>query len=332
MILERVRSVSDNSHQSSLSKRGRGKVWVDIHDLIELRHQAELVQRFAPRLLSSRSGSYQSHHRGRGMEFDEVRPYSAGDDVRSIDWRVTARSGKVHTKLYREERERAVILAVDLQQSMHFATKGVFKSVLAAQLAALLAWRALKQGDRLGGMVFSDDEHLEVRPQSGRAAVLSFLFQIANHGSWRGRDGAQHSTNKMEAKSEGMNSLLTRLRRVVRPGSQVTVISDFADLHEDDFHHLRELARHCDLRFISIYDRLEAKLPDPGNYMMTDGTRWLNFNTESRRVRDDYHERFVKRRNLLIEICQRYSIGLIEATSADEPLELLQQPWSVRKT
>ncbi|MCW8982700.1 MAG: DUF58 domain-containing protein, partial [Gammaproteobacteria bacterium] len=174
-----MRKSVDHSRPVSFPERGRGKVWIDIHDLIDLRHQAELMQRFTPRLLSSRSGSYQSHRRGRGMEFDEVRPYSAGDDVRSIDWRVTARSGKVHTKLYREERERAVLLAVDLQQSMHFATRGVFKSVLAAQLAALMAWHALKQGDRLGGMVFSDDEHLEVRPQSGRAAVLSFLFQIA---------------------------------------------------------------------------------------------------------------------------------------------------------
>ena len=280
--------------------------------------------RFAPRLLSSRSGSYQSHLRGRGMEFDEVRPYSAGDDVRSIDWRVTARSGKVHTKLYREERERSVILAVDLQQSMHFATRGVFKSVLAAQLAALLAWHALNQGDRLGGMVFSDDEHLEVRPQSGRAAVLSFLFQIANHGSWRRNNYAQSSSDRVA----GMNALLTRLRRVARPGSQVTVISDFFDLEEGDFHHLRELARHCDLRFISIYDRLEAKLPDPGNYMMTDGQKWLNFNTGNRQVRDHYRDKFIERRTLLHDICQRYGIGLNEATSTDTPLELLQKPWN----
>lgn len=324
MIFKGVRNSSADSRPVSLPEQGRGKVWIDIHDLIELRHQAELMQRFAPRLLSSRSGSYQSHLRGRGMEFDEVRPYSAGDDVRSIDWRVTARSGKVHTKLYREERERAVILAVDLQQSMHFATRGVFKSVLAAKLAALLAWQALKQGDRLGGMVFSDDEHLEVRPQSGRAAVLSFLFQIANHGSWKKRGEVTHA-------STGMADLLTRLRRVARPGSQVTLISDFFDLKESDFHHLRELARHCDLRFISLYDRLEAKLPEPGNYMMTDGDKWLNFNTEGKQVREQYHERFVERRELLFDICQRYSISLTEATTADDPLELLQKPWTIRR-
>jgi len=324
VILNHVRKSSDNSRHVSLSEKGRGKVWIDIHDLIELRHQAELMQRFSPRLLSSRSGSYQSHLRGRGMEFDEVRPYSAGDDVRSIDWRVTARSGKVHTKLYREERERAVILAVDLQQSMHFATRGAFKSVLAAQLAALMAWQALKQGDRLGGMVFSDDEHLEVRPQSGRAAVLSFLFQIANHGSWKRQELVEH-------RASGMGDLLTRLRRVARPGSQVTLISDFFDLKESDFHHLRELARHCDLRFISIYDRLEAKLPEPGNYMMTDGIRWLNFNTENQKVRDLYQESFVERRSVMFDVCQRYGISLIEATTADDPLELLQKPWTIRK-
>ncbi len=324
MIFTGVRSSTAESRPVSPSRQGRGKVWIDIHDLIALRHQAELMQRFIPRLLSSRSGSYQSHLRGRGMEFDEVRPYSAGDDVRTIDWRVTARSGKVHTKLYREEREHAVILAVDLQQSMHFATRGIFKSVFAAQLAALLAWQALKQGDRLGGMVFSDNEHLEVRPQSGRAAVLSFLFQIANHGSWRLQQNVAHQFS-------GMADLLTRLRRVARPGSQVTLISDFFDLEKSDLHHLRELARHCDLRFISLYDRLEAKLPDPGNYMMTDGDRWLNFNTEGRAVRERYHARFVARRELILDICQRYSISLIEATTVDDPLELLQKPWAIRR-
>ena len=105
------------------------------------------------------SGDYQSAFKGRGMEYDESRLYQPGDDIRNIDWRVTARSGKVHTKLFREERERPVHLWVDFRAPMFFATRGKFKSVIAAELASLFAWRANRQGDGIGGIVFSENTH-----------------------------------------------------------------------------------------------------------------------------------------------------------------------------
>jgi uncharacterized protein (DUF58 family) len=115
--------------------------------------------------------------KGRGMEFDEVRLYQPGDDVRSIDWKVTARTDKPHTKLFREERERPVFISVDNRPTMQFATRGVFKSVQAAKLAALIAWAAQRHGDRIGGQIFSSQSCYELKPQHGKHGVLRFFQQ-----------------------------------------------------------------------------------------------------------------------------------------------------------
>jgi uncharacterized protein (DUF58 family) len=121
------------------------------------------------------SGNYLATFKGRGMEFDEVRPYQPGDDIRTMDWKVTARTGKPHTKLFREERERPVLLWVDYRKPMFFGTRGSFKSVVAAKTAALLAWSAIQHGDRLGGLIFSEKVHQEIRPHRGKAATLHFI-------------------------------------------------------------------------------------------------------------------------------------------------------------
>ena len=131
------------------------------------------------RALSVLAGPNKSNFRGRGIDFEEVRNYQPGDDIRSIDWRVTARTGTAHTKLFREERERPVLVAVDQRSSMFFGSSHCFKSVLAAQLASLLAWSALDAGDRVGGLVFNDASHREIRPRRSRKTVLALLSQIS---------------------------------------------------------------------------------------------------------------------------------------------------------
>ena len=119
------------------------------------------------------------------MEYDESRLYQPGDDIRNIDWRVTARTGKPHTKLFREERERPVHVWVDLRAPMFFATRGKYKAVRAAELASLFAWTACQQGDRIGGIVFSDNSHHELKPQRGKSAVLRLIkFMVEAPGAF----------------------------------------------------------------------------------------------------------------------------------------------------
>ncbi|MDD5114985.1 MAG: DUF58 domain-containing protein, partial [Methylobacter sp.] len=157
--------------QSSPALAVNERISVSLKTLINLAGPAASLNLQPASIRSRQSGGYVSRFKGRGMEFDETRLYQPGDDIRSIDWRVTARTGKTHTKLFREERERPVFIAVDDRAAMHFATRGVFKSVLAAKLAGLLAWTAQHHGDRMGGQIFSDNSCRELKPQNGRHAV-----------------------------------------------------------------------------------------------------------------------------------------------------------------
>ncbi|HEY6130551.1 MAG TPA: DUF58 domain-containing protein, partial [Halioglobus sp.] len=140
--------------------------YVQLNELIALRFPAQQIKLGRrKRALNSLAGPIKSNFRGRGIDFEEVRSYQPGDDIRTIDWRVTARTGSAHTKLFREERERPVMVVIDQRGSMFFGSTHCFKSVLAAQLASLLAWSALHGGDRVGGLVFNDEGHQEIRPR-----------------------------------------------------------------------------------------------------------------------------------------------------------------------
>ena len=168
-------------HLTDVTAPARG-AHVELDDLIAMRfpaRQLRLARR--NRALSALAGPNKSNFRGRGIEFEEVRNYQPGDDIRSIDWRVTARTGSAHTKLFQEERERPVLVAVDQRSNMFFGSSHCFKSVLAAQLAGLLAWSALDAGDRVGGLVFNGATHRELRPRRSRKAVLALRAGIAEY-------------------------------------------------------------------------------------------------------------------------------------------------------
>ena len=144
-------------------------VSIDSQELIALRHYATTISLKSKRNTASQSGAYLSPFKGRGMEFDEARPYQPGDDIRSIDWRVTARTGKPHTKMFGEERERAVVVCLDYRAPMFFATRGAFKSVIASKMAALLAWASEHHGDRVqvgcGGALRADVDGVRGHPE-----------------------------------------------------------------------------------------------------------------------------------------------------------------------
>ncbi len=203
-----------NSAAADSSSTDDGLVSVTLKALIDLAKPAAGIKLRHVSSRSRQSGNYLSRFKGRGMEFDETRLYQPGDDIRSIDWRVTARTGKTHTKVFREERERPIFISVDNRPAMHFATRGVFKSVLAAKLAALLAWTAENHDDRIGGQVFSDNSCYELKPQNGKHGVLKlFNALVKTHGLTGYAVTFEHA--------------LARLTQHARPGSMVYIISDF---------------------------------------------------------------------------------------------------------
>ncbi|WP_413436493.1 DUF58 domain-containing protein [Sulfuriferula sp. GW1] len=304
-----------------------GVVRVSLSSLIALHHDAESLVLHPGRIRSPVSGGYRSPFKGRGMEFDEVRPYMQGDDVRILDWRVTARTGRPHTKLFREERERAVLLWVDLRHTMFFATQGAFKAVRAAQAAALLGWRAVSQGDRLGALLFSETTHIELRPKRGKAALLHVLSQIARHAAWQQRAAPNDALSAANA----LNQTLVRLRRVAQPGSLIILISDFAHLNGQGSAHLAQLSRHSELILADIHDPLEAELPPPGHYRVSDGERFLTLATEDTQLRERYREGFIQQQAVLQQLCRRYGMTLLSLTTAEDPLAALRRGLGMRR-
>lgn len=244
-----------------------------LEDLLALRgaaHGLSLHGRRATR--AALLGEHSSAQRGRGLEFQEVRPYVAGDDPRNIDWRVTARRGRPHTKLFREERERPVWLLVDLQPGLFFGTRRQLKSALVVRAAALLAWIAALSGDRVGAVIADGRGQARVLPARARQAGVLPLLQALLEA--QPTSPAQPAPLALE---DGMRAL----QPLARPGSQILALSDFAGLREEAGSLWTGLAAHCDLRLFWITDPLEEQgLPNgrfraglPGRLSILDGAR-----------------------------------------------------------
>jgi uncharacterized protein (DUF58 family) len=291
-------------------------VRVKLSTLIGLNRDAASLPLISNSVKAQMAGGHLSTFRGRGMEYHESRPYQPGDDIRSIDWRVTARSGQTHTKVYREERERPVLLWLDLSRSMFFGTRVCFKSVLASKLAALLAWSSVLHGDRVGYLVFSEQQHIEFRPTRGKRAVLQFIQQLASHSAWEMKNSGAGE------QQPGLHALM-RLRQVARPGSLLVLLSDFRFLNSDCRGQLAELARHNDVVMIHTYDPLEQVLPPPGHYRITDGTSSVSIDTANPEVRAQYQQRYAEQQQELKQLCNELGLFQLDiATDSDMIAEL----------
>lgn len=230
-----------------------------LDELVSMRGKAQALRRnIRKKSAAPATGPAMSKQLGRGLDFAEVREYQAGDDVRMIDWKVTARTGKTHTKLFVEERERPVMLVVDFRSHMRFGTQGMFKSVMAARLSALIGWTANNNQDRVGGLVFTDDWHTEIRPRSGRRGLMNLFRGIAQA--------------QMHAPSGNRGQLadaLTRLRTAVHAGSTVIIFSDFIGFDEQAQLAMGNLLQRLDLLAVHIVDPIEIQLPGAGRYALS---------------------------------------------------------------
>jgi uncharacterized protein (DUF58 family) len=292
-------------------------VEISVPVLVRLSRFAAFLPLGAEKILARQSGDYQSPFKGRGMEFDESRLYQAGDDIRNIDWRVTARTGKTHTKLFREERERQVFVWVDLRASMFFATRGNYKAVIASRMASLLAWSAIHHGDRVGGVVFSDNSHHELKPQRGKSGALRLINHMVKHPTW------ENSNTIVKDLTAGMRSLV-RLRRLARPGSLIFMLSDFRNLDENMESQLILLSRHTDIVMVFIYDQLEQALPTAGLYRVSNGEEEIMLDTYDRQRIESYHAHFVSHQERLERLALTGSIHLISCSTEEDALAVLQ--------
>ncbi|EMP55828.1 hypothetical protein MSNKSG1_08153 [Marinobacter santoriniensis NKSG1] len=296
---------------------------IDLPDLIRLQADARALKLPSARPSRARhSGLQRSPQKGRGMAFAEVRQYQPGDDIRSIDWRVTARRQSPHTKLYEEERERPVLLLCDLSASLFFASTGAYKQVRCAQVASILAWLALWAGDQVGGIVFNGEHMAVLRPARRKKSVLRLLDALAEQQHKPGED--IQAAIDPTASRNALDQALQEARRVAHTGSRIFVISDFLQLTDETASLLGALARHNQVSALRIVDPLEQTLPEQGRFAIAgpDGPVW--FNAGNPRFQAAWREK-VEAHETALSACFQKS-GVLSATlmTGDDPATALK--------
>lgn len=251
------------------------------------------------------------------MEYAESRPYQPGDDIRALDWRVTARSGRAHTKLFQEERERPVYLALDLRPSMAFATRGVFKSVLAARTAALIAWKTVEGHDRVGGVLLGPAGIEDLPPARGQVAAVRYLKRCVEVAS---RPASGHRP---------LGALSGRLARLVRPGSLVFVLSDFRDLDRAAEADFAQLALHSETTFVACEDAFEQALPDlEASLRVAHAGQVRTVALGNGEQARQYAVRAQDRREQLEAFARRNRIGLLRLATDADPVRALARRYA----
>lgn len=291
---------------------------VSLAELIEMRHRVREVQLFStPARRSPLIGLHHSKLRGRGVDFDQVRVYQPGDDVRTIDWRVTARTQEPHTKLFHEERERPIFIMVEQSRRLFFGSALQFKSVLAAQAASLFGWAALTHNDRIGGLVFGDHEHHEIKPRRSKHSLLQLLNRLARANQ------ALHS--EMQNGRDGFGLALRRAREVLRPGSLAIILCDERALSDAAEQQLTLLARHTDLLLLPVSDPLDHALPAAGLLRFFEHGAQLELDTHNPELRSAYHALGEQRRARWQRLAQKLGVPLLPLSTASELISQLRE-------
>lgn len=281
-----------------------------LDDLLELRHQAHTLGLPSHHLVSSTfAGLYASVFRGAGVNFEEVRQYHEGDDIRYMDWKVTARTNDPHLKVFREERERSVVLCVDKGLHMSFGTRGTFKSVQAARAAALIGWAASRLNDRVGGLAFGDAQAglQHFRPSRGRRALWQLLRTLTEPSATGDIPG------------DSLGGALQRATRGLPTGSLVFVIADLNREVIDLERALGTLTQRNSVALIPVDDPADWEIPAMGVTTFT-GTddRLMEIDTDDPQARLTYRETWQARREMLQAMAYRLNIILLPIRTDQE--------------
>jgi uncharacterized protein (DUF58 family) len=300
-------------------------VRVSLGELIEMRHRVREVQLFStPARRSPLIGLHHSKLRGRGVDFDQVRVYQAGDDVRTIDWRVTARTQEPHTKLFHEERERPIYILVEQSRQLFFGSGLMFKSVLAAQAASLIGWAALGHNDRIGGLVFGDLEHHEIKPRRSKQSLLQLLSRLAKAN--------QALSNDSQGSRDSFGLALRRAREVLRPGSLVVILCDERTLSDSSEQQLLLLARHTDLLLLPLSDPLDHALPAAGLLRFAEYGAQLELDTQDAELRQAYRALGEARQARWQRLAQKLGVPLLALSTQSEMIEQLREHLNAQRS
>lgn len=262
------------------------------------------------------AGEYHSAFKGRGMAFSEVREYQYGDDVRNIDWNVTARFNRPFIKIFEEERENTVMLLIDVSGSREFGTVERFKKNLVTEIAATLAFSTIQNNDKIGVVFFSDCVEKFIPPQKGKKHVLHIIRELL--------------TFQPKHRNTSLDTALRYLTNAIKKRCTAFVVSDFMD---DNFEKSLRIANHKhDVVALHIYDQREAELPDVGLILMTDAEtgaqRWID--TSDRTLRDSYLRKWRERDEALTAIFAKSGVDSVKIKTNDDYVKQLLKLFKKR--
>lgn len=263
-------------------------VFVSLQDLLKMEHFARNFSFLAKnqKVRSILGGKHASKLRGRGLDFEEVRAYVAGDDIRNIDWKVTARTQKTHSKVFSEEKEKPALIVVDQSKSMFFGSQLKTKSVVAAEIAALAAFRILKEGDRVGGVVFADKGIDIIYPKRDRKNILRFLEKLVE----RNRQLENSAPVDFEL---AFKETLNKIKNIVSHDFLILIISDFMRYSPGMIKFIKQMSQHNDVVLLKVFDPMEKHIPKT-KLVAGDGEKQLFIDGEAKNIRDKFSSGFEK--------------------------------------
>jgi uncharacterized protein (DUF58 family) len=289
-----------------------GTVYVDAAYLARMEYRARGLSFMRPAPVSSiLSGRHASRMRGRGLNFEELRGYLPGDDIRHLDWRVSLRTGKPHVRVYTEERDRPLIVVVDQRMSMFFGSTRAFKSVVAAEAAALAVWMGFAAGDRVGGIVFGDDEVMRVRPLRSRSRVDMLFGAIARMN----RTLAANSPARTNYAQ--LNAALEGVLHLAGHDFMVCIMSDFAGADARTQQLLRQIAAHNDVVAALVFDPLWQRMPGQRALVVSEGRLQVELRIEHERVRTPLASLFKGRAAEIADVLRASGVPLMALSTAD---------------
>ncbi len=280
-------------------------VYANLDDLIRIQFKARNFSFLPQQPVSSiLSGRYASRLRGRGLNFEEIRRYQPGDDIRTMDWKVTARTRSPHVRVYTEEKDRAVVLIVDQRINMFFGTRDKLKSVTAAELAALGAWRAVDVGDRVGAVVFNDTEIVDIRPQRSQQTVMSILGTIVrmNH--------ALQADAQAESNPDMLNRALEKALQLVPHDALVVMVSDYFGVDERTEQLTAQMAEHNDVLALLVHDPIRLQ-PAEQRVTVSDGSLQMEIDFADKGVREKLAENYYEEQQYITHFLNKLAAPLL---------------------
>lgn len=305
----------------TLSTQPLPKPYSQLEELIAIRfHVKHRKLAHQQKLASQKGGNHRIQRKGRGMEFSEVRQYQPGDDIRHIDWRVSARTQETHTKIFTEELDKPVLCLVEQTPNLFFGSKKRFKTDQALQVLSAIAWSTLNQGDKIGGLVFNHQSHQWVEPKHQQNSLMK-LFHAAIQLQ-------QPLKKPVVANPLYWLSALKQVQKQARPGQKIFLIGDMLQFPSQALPILQTLKRHLDINAIHIVDNLEMALPAKGLGLvrLSDGENELQLNAAEKNYRTEYRNHYETLWQNSLQSFHQIKIPLVAvSTQSDAPETLLKQ-------